>query len=327
MNRKIVTLLLISAALLLNGCQKDTDIFVPDAGQTNGPDLNWYSTITPTMPVSLLKNGLVLETYTDSIQVNANNAYITTPFGLLCGFPPNCCTGSAGQSITGTVNVEMLLVKKKGDMVRLNKPTTSNGRLLVSGGEIFIRLKKDNQELQLAPNKKIQLRYVDSPYSTQMKLFVGDESNPEQFNWLPTPDPSNNTITVTSQNYEIQTNHLRWLNTDYFYDTTGIARTTVTAGLATHFTNANTIAFVVFNGFRSVVAMNGDISSKKFRSIKLPVGKEITVVVISRQGNDYFMDHKTVITALQNSSPSDQIVVTNPVITTLANIKSYLSTL
>lgn len=327
MNRKIITLLLISAALILNACQKDTDIFVPDGGQTNGPDLNWYSTITSTMPVSLLKNGLAIDIYTDTIQVNNNTAYITTPFGLLCGFPPNCCTTSAGQSVTGTVKVEMRLVKNKGDMVRLNKPTTSNGRLLVSGGELFIRLRNDTQELQLAPNKKITLRYSDSPFNTQMKLFVGDESNPDQFNWLPAPDPSNNTLTITSQYYEIQTNHLRWLNTDYFYDTTGISRTTVSADLATHFTNANTIAFVVFNGFRSVVAMNADVLSKKFRSIKLPVGKEITVVVISKQGNDYFMDHKTVITATQNTTPSDQIVVTNPVITTLANIKSYLSTL
>ena len=144
-------------------------------------------------------------------------------------------------------------------MIRLNKPTTSNGRLLVSGGEIFIRLKKDNQDVQLAPNVKILLRYTDLPINTQMKLFVGDESNPEQFNWLFNPDPANNTLAISPQNYEIQTNHLRWLSCDYFYDTSGIARTTVSADLAPQFTNANTIAFTVFKDYRSVVAMNGDV--------------------------------------------------------------------
>ena len=323
MNKKIVTILIISTGFLLNACQKNIDIFVPDQGQLNGPDTSWYTSITPVMPVSVLKNNLVFETYTDSIQVNSNTAYILTPFGLQCGFPPNSCVNSSGQPVTGTVRVELMLIKKKGDMVRLNRPTTSNSRLLVSGGEIFIRLKKDTQNLQLAPNLKITFRYPDAPLITQMKVFVGDESTPNQFNWLPSPDPINNTVSITSQNYDILTNHLRWLNNGYFYDTTGISRTTITADLSSQFTNANTLAFVVFKDFRSVVAMNANLLTRKFSSIKLPVGKEITVIVISRQGNDYFMDHKTVMTV--SSTAANQIVPVKPVITNLTLIKDYLN--
>ena len=114
MNKKIYILLLLTGSILFTACQKDSDIFVPDPGQISGPDTSWYSIITPAMPVSLLKNNLILNTYSDTINVNNNNAYITTPFGLLCGFPPNCCIGSSGQPITGTVNVELMLIKKKG---------------------------------------------------------------------------------------------------------------------------------------------------------------------------------------------------------------------
>lgn len=327
MNRRIVALLLISAGLYLSACQKNSDIFVPDPSQINGPDTSWYSVITPTMPVSLLKEGLVSDVYTDSIVVNSNNAYITTPFGLLCGFPPHCCVGTGGTTITGTVRVELMLVKKKGDMIRLNRPTTSNGRLLVSAGQVFIRLKQNNQDLQLAPGVKITLRFSDSPINTQMKFFVGDETNTQQFNWLPNPDVVNNTLGITSQYYEIQTNRLRWVGADYFYDTTGISRTTVTTDLASQFTNANTVVFAVFTGQRSVVGMYGELSTRKFTSIKLPVGKEITVIALSKQGNDYFMDHKTVMTVLSTSTPATQTVPVKPVITTLANIKAYLDSL
>ncbi len=327
MNRRIVALLLISAGLYLSACQKNSDIFVPDPSQINGPDTNWYSVIAPTMPVSSLKEGLATEVYTDSIQVNSNTAYITTPFGLLCGFPPHCCAGNSGQTITGTVKVDLMLVKKKGDMIKQNRPTTSNNRLLVSAGEIFVRLKQNNQDLQLAPGVKITLRFPDAPINTQMRFFAGDETNPQQFNWLPNPDQVNNTIGITSQNYEVQTNRLRWVGVEYIYDTTGIALTTVTTQLDPQFTNANTIVYAVFKDYRSVVALNGDLSTRKFSSVKLPVGKEITVIVLSKQGNDYFMDHKTVTTVSSASTPGNQTVQVKPVITTLANIKTYLDTL
>jgi hypothetical protein len=39
-------------------------------------------------------------------------------------------------------------------MVRLDKPTTSFGRVLISGGEIFIRIRKEYEELHLVPVKR-----------------------------------------------------------------------------------------------------------------------------------------------------------------------------
>ena len=326
MKRKILSGLLIATGFLLNACQKDIDVFIPDAGQLNGPDTSWYSSITATMPVTSLKNNLAADFYHDSIQVNANNAYIVTPSGLQCGFPPNCCVSNTGQAITGSVQVELMLIKNKGEMIRMNKPTASNGRLLVSGGEIFIRLKKDGNEVQLAPNKRILIRYPDVPLSTQMKFFAGDESNAERFNWLPVTDTLN-TVGVGTQFYEINTNHLRWINCDYFYDTTGISRVTVTADLEAYFTNANTMAFTVFKDLRSVVGMYGDISTRKFSTGKIPAGKAITVVVLSKQGNDYFLGSEHTVTALPTSGAATQHVVVKPVKRSLAEILNFLNTL
>ena len=329
MIKKIATILLIAGALFLNACQKNSDIFVPDPGQVNAPDTAWVNTITSTMPVIALQNTLQTQTESvkDSFEVNSNTATITTSNGVQLSFPPLSCVSAAGLSITGKVFVELLLIKKKGDMVLLNKPTTSNGSMLVSGGELFIRLKKDGQEVKLAPNAKIYIRYADFPTSPNMKLFFGDESNAERFNWLPNTDTLNNYVGAGTQYYEMLTNHLHWINVDYFYDTTGITRSVVTAHLPSNYTNANTSTFLVFKELRSVLKMNADVTERRFISGKVPNGKGAIVVAISKQGNDYFLGKETITTGINITTSNIQKVVLSPVKTSLADIKAYLATL
>lgn len=324
---KLILSFLIVTSIFLLSCNKDKDVFVPDAGQVTGPDTNWVGTITSAMPVSVLQNNLLLEMHLDSIEVNSNIATVSnTASGLICNFSPNCCQKSNGTAVTGKVYVELILLKKKGDMIRMGKPTTSNGRLLISGGCFFIRLKKDGEELQLKPNAAVQVKYADPQPSSLMKVFYGDESNPNQFNWL--PSDTNGTIAPVSagnQFYELYSKNLRWVNCDYFYDTTNAVRTKLQTELPNNYTNANTIAYVVFNDLRIVVKMNGDHTIKKFVSGKLPVGKNVTVVVVSKQGDFYFLGKSTVTTA--NTGSANQSVPINPVKTSLSDIKAYLATL
>ncbi len=325
MNKKIVTILIIGTTLFLNACKKNTDVFVPDAGQLNAADTVWSNSIAATAPVYALQNALVLQTVKDSIEVNANVALLTALNGVQVTFPPLCCVSTAGQIITGKVYVELLLIKKKGDMVLMNKPTISNGNVLVSGGEIFISLKKDGKELQLAPNVKIYIRYADAPTNQQMKLFLGDESNPAQFNWIPNTNLSDS-LRIGPQTYDIAISHLRWINCDYFYDTAGITRSTVSAHLPANYTNANTTTFLVFKDFRSVLGMYPDVPLKRFSSGKVPNGKAATVVAISKQGNDYFLGKETITTGV-NATTGNQKILINPVKASLADIKLFLSTL
>lgn len=326
MKIKAFILVLISGSFLFNACQKNTDVFVPDPGQLNGPDTGWYSTVTATMPVSVLKNNLLLEPYQDSIFVNANIASIATPFGIQLNFPPNCCATAGGQIVTGRVQVELQVVKKKGDMIRLNKPSTYNDSLLVTAGEIFIRLKKDGQTLQLAPGIRINVHYVDLPTNPLMKFFIGDETNTEHFNWLPNPDLFNNTVIAGTQAYEIYTNRLRWISVAYPYDQGASSGVNVTADMVSYFTNANTIAFTVFKDMRSVVAMRGDLGTRKFITGKLPVGKQITVVVISKQGNDYYLGYEAAVTQTPVAGSLQHVRIV-PIKKSLAEILSYLSSL
>ena len=329
MKIKVFILILFAGGILLNACQKDIDIFVPDPGQLNGPDTSWQNTVTASMPVSVLKNNLLYEpVYFDSITVNASIATVTTPFGIQVNFPPNCCITGAGQPVTGKVQVEIMVIKKKGDMIRLNKPSTWNDSMLVTAGQIFIQLKKDGQVLQLAPGVRINIRYTDLPLNPQMKFFIGDETSLQHFNWLPTPTPLLDTVIIGTQNYEIYTKRQRWISIATLFDATiTTPRVSVSADIAPYFTNANTVAFTVFKDVRSVVAMKGNLSTRKFITGKLPVGKQITVVVISKQAGDYYLGYESAVTQIPAVNATIQQVRVEPIKKSLPEILAYLSTL
>jgi hypothetical protein len=328
MRKNITIILLLASCIFFTACQKDIDIFVPDAGQTNGADTVWQNSIAATMPVAVLQTNLLIEPLKDSVELSAANiTYLTASNGLVCAFPPLCCINSSGVAVTGRVQVELFAIKKKGDMVLMNKPTTSDGAMLVSGGEIFIRLKKDGQDLALAPGAKINIRYSDFPVNSNMKLFFGEERANGIFNWQPNPDTLVNRIGFGPQFYEITTNHLRWINLDYFYDTSGIARSAVSVKLPSNYTNANTTAFLVFKDLRSVLRMQADVAERRFSTGKIPQGKVAWVLVMSKQGNDYFFTKEAITTGQNTTVNSTQIIALTPVKSTLSDIKTWLATL
>lgn len=328
MRKNITIILLLASCIFFTACQKDIDIFVPDTGQTTGLDTAWHTSISSTMPVAALQTSLLIEPVKDSVELTAANfSYLTATNGLVCAFPPLSCVNSSGVAVIGKIQVELFVIKKKGDMVLMNKPTTSDGAMLVSGGEIFIRLKKDGQELTLAPGAKINIRYSDFPVNSNMKLFFGEERANGIFNWQPNPDTLINRIGFGPQFYEITTNHLRWINLDYFYDTSGIARSAVSVKLPANYTNANTTAFLVFKDLRSVLRMNADVTERKFVTGKIPQGKAAWVVVISKQGNDYFFGKEAISTGLNTTVNGTQSISFTPVKSTLADIKTWLATL
>lgn len=317
----------LTAALLFSSCQKDLDVFVPDSGQITGPDTSWYNTISSTMPVTALKNVLLIPLHKDSFQLNSSVNTVHLASGIQCLVSSGSVLTSSSQPVGGKVYVESLLLKKKGHMIRMGTPTTSDGKLLVSGGEIFIRLRSDSfPQLQLAQNNPILLEYADIDVSTQMQYFNGIVNSSGQFNWLLNTDSSNQVLAL-QQAYRVITNQLNWINCDYFLDTAGIQQTIVSTVLPAQFTNANTIAYTVFNNIRSVAGMYGNANTKKFSSGKLPVNKLVTVVVISKQGDDYYLGHETVTTSANGAAVGSQQVAVTPIKTPLNNIITYLENL
>jgi hypothetical protein len=327
MKTTIILIQLALTAVLFTSCGKDTDIFIP-SGTSTGLDTNWVAAVSDLSPVSELKRSIKKENLTDSIDATLGGT-LQTSEGLTVVVLPQSLALPNGQLAAGKIYIETILVKQRGDMVKLDKPTTSFGRLLNSGGEIFIRIRKENEELHLVPGKGIYIKYSDSSPSSLMKLFYGDESVPERFNWVAADSSNGTSIGITTQpglGYELFSNRLRWINCDYFADTTA-GKIIVTASLPADYTNANTAAYLVFKDLKAVAGMYGDMNTKKFASSKVPVGKTAIVVTITKKGtNSYYLGHETIVTG-QTSANGIQTVPVRPQPTSLSDIKAYLNTL
>lgn len=320
--------LIIFSAMLLQSCQKDVDAFTPNI-TGNGPDTTWVPAITASMPVSVLRERLRLELQHDSAELIGVNAInLTTNAGLKLTFVANSFTNLSGTIATGRIRFETLLLRKRGEIIRMGFPTVSNGNTMVSGGELLINARKDTNELQLAQSRNLNIHYEQSNLIQGLKIFNGvNLSVPQPFNWLMNTDTINNKVYAVNNAYELIVNKLGWINPGKIPDTTGIPQTRLTPLLPSHYTNANSLVFVSYINQFSVTIMEPVISGRIFKSLPIPVGAQVTVIVISKMGDDYFLGHN-VVTALQPTvSNGLQQVQLNPIRTSLDNIKLYLNSL
>ena len=324
--KKNIALLFAGILFLLNSCQKNIDVFVPDYGQINGPDTNWIASISSGAQVSVLKNNLLLVPVADSFENTNISPAIVYPGSLKCTFPANSLVTSSGLAAAGKMYINTLLLKTKGDMIRMDKPTIADGNVLASAGALFISLKKGDSVLNIAQSGSITIDYLDTNPVSINNLYNGDESNPQQFNWLLSSNPNLNNVTTINKGYEIKTNSTGWISPAYTY-LDAVPKTIVTASLTNQFTNANTAVYLVFKNILAVVNMYGNNTTKKFSSGNVPVDNTVTVVVISKQGNDYYLGYKDALTASPAAGSLSQVVAVTPIKVSLAAIKNYLGLL
>jgi len=326
--RKFINLFVVFfCGLILNSCTKDSDVFVVDPGQITGPDTVWYASVTSDMPASKLQNSLVFAADRDSVNIDNITHTITFASGLTCTFPANAFVTNSGSAISGKVDLESYLLKKKGDLIKMAKQTISNNRTLVSGGTIFLQGKKDGAIVKLGNDKKIKLQFDNNYISSAMTLFDGDNTDPSISNWTPCADTISNynKILTTANGYEYYTNRMQWMNCNYFYNLLGGDSVKVALTLPPTFTNFNTIVYVVLNDLTSVVKLKSNASLKQFISNELPAGKSVTLVTLTKEGNFYYLGHNGFVTS--NSSSDYQNININPTRVTFDELKNYLDNL
>ncbi|HEY0058261.1 MAG TPA: hypothetical protein VGB56_03940, partial [Flavisolibacter sp.] len=99
-----------------------------------------------------------------------------------------------------------------------NTPTMSNGLPLLSGGEFFVRVSQNNQELKLAPDMFIRLEVTPAAGADMdgMQVFNGDTSS-GTLNWILNTSPANFVGRDTlSSTISLFADSLQWLNIDKF---------------------------------------------------------------------------------------------------------------
>ena len=329
-SNKFHLFLICITAFVMSACQKDIDAIIPNAGQLNGPDTTWYNNITAAMPVTSLKNELLYNLNLDSFQLNggAINTF-TTSSGLSLKINGGALETYNGQPYFGMINAESMLLNKKGDFIRMGISTISNNSQLVSGGAFYLGLRSStNEELFVSQNNNIVVGFYPEDHSIQsLGMYLGVQNNTSPFNWLPSNDITNNYVSLINDDYISVTNNLHWINCANLYNNPGVSQTKIALQIPANYTNANTVAFISFDDMQSVIEMTGNVMAEKFQSINLPVNEHVSVIVISKQGNDYFLGHTNIITANPSTQGAFQNIQVSPVITSFANMKNYISTL
>ncbi|HMJ47343.1 MAG TPA: hypothetical protein VK498_08435 [Ferruginibacter sp.] len=324
---KLITTIfsMLLSLVFFSSCQKNLDEFIPDT--LAGPDTTWYPVVTSAMPVFSLRNNLLIEARKDSTDLINTPITVSAASGIQFTIPVNSFITAAGLPVTGRIYLQSILLKKRGEFIRMGIPTTSNGRLLVSGGAMFISAKKENTEVQLATNGRIYLHYNDNPVLINLRVFNSDQNPGAGFNWLPNPDTINNKVIAANTYYDVLSNRLQWVGCHSYIDSTSIAQTNISVRLPSNYTNSNTMVYVSFDDFRSIAALNSNYSARLFTSGRLPVGKHVTVVVLSKQADDYYLGYQQTITAVTSGTNGQQVVTITPVKKSIENIKQYLDNL
>jgi hypothetical protein len=288
-NTHFLLALVSAACLTFTGCKKSND-------ESPAP--------ATTIKDFFAKTEVKSQTFT--INTNNNQSSITGDQGTKVTFPKNAFTTSDGTPVTGTVSIELKEIYDKSDMVLSDRPTMSDGKLLISGGEIFIRATANGQELQLETNTNILIELAQTTdVDTTMGLFTGSVDD-SSFNWTPididTTAARNDSLWYVSDpgfyydptHYVFTIATLGWINCDRFnpQETTYMH---VTCNGAP--TPSATKVYLIFKNLNSVAQLNYEWGANKFYSVMAPIGEEVTVVAFGiKDGNEYFAKKDITIT-------------------------------
>ncbi len=330
--------------LLLNACTKEISSDNNFTPYIDNPlnDTAWVKTVNGDAPIYALADTIFQKNiFTDSfdlakdakleygdsleIEIDANSFYTGTGGG----------TGGSGGSQDGKAKIEILRLQKKGDFIKAYRPNNSLGFPLETAGGFFIRVSKNGQELVLNPGSKVKINFSDiTEPVNNMQVFYGRETFPfpigaldSAHTWIRDTDTSwlktfrKQTSTGFIKGYHLEASHLRWISAHRYLDST-MAKTNIYGILPPNYTNKNTQVFVVFNNNRTVLAMNSDLGTRSFKTGNIPLRSKITLVSISKIGQDLYLGIKVV---------NDVGTIINYSITpekkTLAQILDYLNSL
>jgi hypothetical protein len=317
--------ILVSLALLgSQSCGKDTDEFIPLNTNTvviNKADTIWQTDLLvignlPTSQVPLLSVEKLMAELASAPTTNEVNAerggIITTPDNVTVEFQPNSCVTKNNRPCTGTLKVEVLVLRKKGEFLLNNVPTVSGGKQLVSGGAVRVKVTQNGEEVNVLRTSPYKVRFQPTTaLDNTMKLFEGQALGRFNFDWvaLPTTTPNAPRLTAlvdSSQGqrkfvYELGLDRFSWINCDRFSgDSTSLTNKFCVA-LPDTFTNQNTNVYVVFKDINSVVALLGNGPTKQFCVPPyyrgLPIGKIVNIITISTIKDRIYVGKKEVTIA------------------------------
>ncbi|MES2544674.1 MAG: energy transducer TonB [Bacteroidota bacterium] len=93
-------------------------------------------------------------------------------------------SSKTGKEITGKVQISVKEYYKMSDILLAKLSTTSNGKLLESGGMINITASSNNEECKLKEGKTIEIEFPTKKEKEGMQVFSGIRKKDGEINWI-----------------------------------------------------------------------------------------------------------------------------------------------
>ena len=298
--------------LLLTSCEKSIENFT--VTPVVNTDTVWATSNAASLELTQLQQSLVRTNSTDSFSIQTG-ATLQTTNGLRVEIP-----AAAFGSTTGTAQAEMNLLRTKGDLIRFNKPSISSGMVLQTEGSFYISITKNGQSLSLQNGKTLGIAISDSLHTTGLKAYAGEApatTGLGVFNWRQNDSFS---VSTTGAGYHLVSNRQQWQSLASGLDTVS-QKSRVVLSMSAIYTNSNTQAFLVFRDAASVVQLAPDAGNRIWLAEKIPAGKNVVYVTITKKGSDYWLGTQDTVTAF------NQNVHITPQKKTLQDISTFLDNL
>jgi len=317
---KPIVLITAICCLLLSCKKKD------DQQPSNTSDVNSFFT----------KNAKQSQTFT--VDVTNSNATVTAAGGTMLLIPEDAFLLPNGSPVNGPVTIEIKELFKRNEMILSGITSVSDGKVLESGGEIFINATSQGQQLIIDPDTSIVLGVPKDSTNFNMQLFVGEGAG-DDFNWKPVKQDSIvakgqggsfdsgqfflyenffcDCYNVTS--YFTSLKNLGWQNIDCFYGNSSTVKDI--AVVSPGFDKTNSALFVVLKNKNSAINVYADLAYHNgYYNLSLPDNEPVTVIAIGNKDGKYYMDMK------DYTVTSGMSINLNMTETTEANIVSELNT-
>lgn len=305
---KSLTIFAGASIIAVSACKKEENIVPPSPVNTNNGTSALGSFFTANEQAATQSFTIDASTYQNIIGAKGTRIY----------FSPNTFKTPSGAIATGNITIKLIEIQSKADMILLNKTTTSNGKLLISGGEFSVKAFQNGSQLTLASNNSSMYVQMPSenPGSNNMILFAGQQANLDggDVNWALTGlNGPNNVVqpdSIAGGGYSfalgsdsIPTNDsLGWTNVDQFATITN--GTFITVNTPTNFHGGvwssqilpNTKVYIFFNNLNSVAnlywnSINNNWDLGPYVNLNypgFPVGSQIKIVAISEINGQYY---------------------------------------
>lgn len=221
--------------------------------------------------------------------------------GTQLTFHPHSFLDGNGDFVTGKITIRLIEVYSKSEMINQQLSTVSDGRLLESGGMIYVSAYDGNNKLRFDNSAHYEIAFPTQNPVTGMQLFDGDTSG-NVVNWTVQPVPVTKSVyegdvsanTRTLNEYVFTSSKMGWINCDHFLGETNLTSVFVDAGDTT-----GVCYCLVFKDINSVMMIGSRDRGIEF--LNVPIGHKATVLVFKKTPAETWFATKDITVSENNT--------------------------